>query len=119
MRGFTLIEVLVALAIVAVALLAAVRAIGAMAQANADLRLRLLGQLAAGNRIAELRAATAFPGLGTRSIACPQGKVKLECLEDVKTTPNPLFRRIEVRVYAGADREHILAELVGILPLRR
>lgn len=119
MRGFTLIEVLVALAIVAVALLAAVRAIGAMAEANADLRLRLLARLAADNRIAELRAASAFPGLGARSTACPQGKVRLECLEDVKSTPNPLFRRIEVRVYAGAERDHVLAELVGILPQRR
>ena len=67
MRGFTLIEVLVALAIVAVALLAAVRAAGAMSQANAELRLRLLAQLAADNRIAELRAAGAFPPLGTRT----------------------------------------------------
>jgi len=119
MRGFTLIEVLVALAVVAVALLAAVRAAGSMAQTNAELRLRLLAQLAADNRIAELRAASAFPALGTRSAACPQGKARLECVEEVKSTPNPLFRRVEVRVYAGAERSHMLAELIGILPQRR
>ena len=116
MRGFTLIEVLVALAIVAVALAAGVRAAGTMTRANAELRLKLLAQLAADNRVAELRAANAFPALGTRSVACPQGKTKLECVEEVKSTPNPLFRRVEVRVYANAEHSHTLAELVGILP---
>jgi len=116
MRGFTLIEVLVALAIVAVALSAAVRAVGSMTQANVDLRLKLLAELSADNRVAELRAAAAFPPLGSRTIACPQGRAKLECVEEVKSTPNPLFRRVEVRVYASAEHNRALAELVGILP---
>ena len=119
MRGFTLIEVLVALAIVAVALLAAIRAAGELAQANAELKLRLLAQLAADNRIAELRAAGAFPPLGTRTSPCPQGRSTLQCVEEVKITPNPLFRRVEVRVYASAEASTKLAELVGILAQRR
>jgi general secretion pathway protein I len=117
-RGFTLIEVLVALAIVALALLAAIRAAGSMAQTNAELKLRLLAQLSADNRIAELRAAGAFPPIGTRTSACPQGDARLECVEEVKSTPNPLFRRVEVRVFAAGERE-VLAELVGVLPQRR
>jgi general secretion pathway protein I len=116
MRGFTLIEVLVALAIVAIALAAAIRAAGSMTQANVDLRLKLLAQLSADNRIAELRAAAAFPPIGLRTVSCPQGKAKLECVEEVKSTPNPLFRRVEVRVYPNAERSRMLAELVGILP---
>lgn len=116
MRGFTLIEVLVALAIVAVALLAALRAVGTMAQSSVELELRLLAQVAAENRIAELRAARAFPGIGSRAVSCPQGRVPFECVEEAKATPNPLFRRIEVRVYADAGRDRVLAELIGILP---
>ncbi|HUQ77151.1 MAG TPA: type II secretion system minor pseudopilin GspI [Burkholderiales bacterium] len=116
MRGFTLIEVLVALAIVAVALGAAVRVAGSMTQANVDLRLKLLAQLAADNRIAELRAAAAFPPIGTRSTPCPQGKARLDCVEEVKSTPNPLFRRVEVRVYANSEHTRMLVEMVGILP---
>ena len=115
-RGFTLVEVLVALAIVAVALFAGLRAVGTLARSGAELRLRLLAQISAENRIAELRAARVFPGIGSRTIACPQGRVPLECVEDARATPNPQFRRIEVRVYAGAGREHELAKLVGILP---
>lgn len=116
MRGFTLIEVLVALAIVAVALLAGIRAAGSMTHTNTEIRMRMLAQLAADNRVAELRAAAAFPGLGVRSAACPQGGVPLECVEEVKATPNPLFRRVEVRVYRSGERDGMLAELIGILP---
>jgi general secretion pathway protein I len=116
MRGFTLIEVLIALAIVAVALLAGVRAVGAMAQTNVELKLRLLAQLSADNRIAELRAAGAYPALGVRTVSCRQGRAPLQCVEEVKVTPNPLFRRVEVRVYEGTQRDRMLAELVGILP---
>lgn len=115
-RGFTLIETLVALTIVAVALLAGLRAVGTMAHSGAQLRLRLLAQISAENRIAELHAARAFPGIGSRTVACPQGGVPLECVEEAKATPNPLFRRIEVRVYRGEDRDRLLAELIGILP---
>ncbi len=115
MRGFTLIEVLVALTIVAVALAAAVRAAGSMTQTNVTLKLRVLAQLSADNRIAELRAAGAFPPVGKRTLACPQGDARLECVEEVKSTPNPLFRRIEVRVHASAQPERTLAEMVGIL----
>lgn len=116
MRGFTLIEVLVALGIVAVALLAGVRAAGSMASTNAELRLQLLAQLSAENRLAELRAARAFPAVGARTVACPQAQRALQCVEETKATPNPLFRRVEVRVYEGGERERMLAELVGILP---
>ena len=115
MRGFTLVELLVALGIVAVALLAGLRAVGAMARTSAELELRMLAQVSAENRIAELRAARAFPAVGTRMVPCQQGRVALECVEETKATPNPFFRRIEVRVYPAADRELMLAELVGIL----
>jgi len=115
MRGFTLVELLVALAIVAVALLAGLRAVGAMARTSAELELRMLAQVAAENRIAEMRAAHAFPAVGTRTAACPQGRVVFECVEETKATPDPFFRRIEVRVHAAAERDVILAELIGIL----
>ena len=89
-----------------------------MTHTSAELRLRALATLSADNHIAELRAAAAFPVIGTRTVACPQASARLECVEEVKSTPNPLFRRVEVRVYRDAGREHMLAELIGILPRR-
>ncbi len=114
-RGFTLVEVLVALAIVAVALLACVRAVGAMAQSGVELKLRLLAQLSAGNRIAYLRATSAFPPTGVTIESCPQGEVRFVCEQEVKPTPNEFFQRVEVRVRLASQPEFHFAELVGIV----
>ena len=114
-RGFTLVEVLVALTIVAVALMASVRAVGEMAQSSAELKLRLLAEMSAQNRVALLRATRSFLPTGESSVACPQGNVALVCRQNILATPNPLFQRVEVRVYADGDDAHHLAELVGIL----
>ncbi|UCD67683.1 MAG: type II secretion system minor pseudopilin GspI [Betaproteobacteria bacterium] len=115
LHGFTLVEVLVALAIVATALLASIRAVGEMASSSRALELRLLADMSAQNRIAEVRAAREFLSVGTREFACPQGTIEFVCREDIKPTPNTLFRRIEVRVYIGTDASHHYAEVVGII----
>jgi hypothetical protein len=41
--------------------------------------------------------------------------VALVCRQTILATPNPLFQRVEVRVYIEGDDTHYLAELVGIL----
>lgn len=114
--GFTLVEVLVGLAIAAVALMASIRAVGSMAQTNAALEVRALAQLSAQNRVAELRATGAFPPVGRRTVSCPQGRRQLQCTEDTQPTPNPLFRRVEVRVALTSAPDAVLARLTGILP---
>ena len=57
-RGFTLIEVLIALAIVAVALGAVMRAIGALASDTDMARMRLLALWSADNALGEIRIAS-------------------------------------------------------------
>jgi len=109
----------VALAVVAVALLACVRAVGVMAQSGAELNMRLLAQLSARNQVALLRASKAFPEIGTSTSPCPQGGVELICLREIKGTPNKYFRRVEVRVFSPSMPDWYLAQLVGILPLER
>ncbi|KPK35156.1 MAG: hypothetical protein AMJ66_01980 [Betaproteobacteria bacterium SG8_40] len=113
-RGFTLVEVLVALAIVATALMASLRAVGEMSATSRELELRLLADMSAQNRIAMVRAARQFLPTGTNQFACPQGRIGFVCHEEIKSTPNPLFRRIEVRVYVEGDDEHHYAEVIGI-----
>ena len=115
-RGFTLIEVLVALAIVAVALIAAMRAVGVMAQSGVELHMRVLAQLSARNQIAVLRGTRTFPPVGVTEADCPQGDLALVCRVEIKTTPNEFFRRVEVQVHLRDESDHRLAELIGILP---
>ncbi|MEZ5740218.1 MAG: type II secretion system minor pseudopilin GspI [Burkholderiaceae bacterium] len=109
--GFTLVEVLVALTIAAVALIASVRATGALTNSNADLRARTLAQWSAENRLSEIRVQGLWPNPGERSFDCSQGGVALTCVERVVATPNRYFRRIELNVRDGSD--HRLAQLTG------
>lgn len=113
-KGFTLIEVLVALAIVATALLASLRAVGELAVSSRELELRFLANMSAQNRVATVRAAKQFLPVGSRQFDCPQGKFAFVCHEEIKATPNTLFRRLEVQVYLDGDDSHYLAEVVGI-----
>lgn len=115
--GFTLLEVLVALVIIGVALAAAMR--GAMALTNAaeDARLKLLAALTAENRLLELRLARQRLDLGETALECEQGGIAFACEQSIKSTPNPFFRRVELRVFApgGAERRQ-LAEMMTVLP---
>jgi general secretion pathway protein I len=72
-RGFTLIEVLVALAIIAVAMGAALRATGVMAANNRALQDKTLALLAAQNALTQLRLEQTLPRAGSQTVPCPQG----------------------------------------------
>jgi general secretion pathway protein I len=98
MRGFTMIEVLVALVIIAVALAASLRAVGSLASSEQQLHQRLLAGWSADNTLSVLRLTHSWPELGASSFDCSQGNLPLICTEDVTATPNPLFRRVEVSV---------------------
>jgi len=115
--GFTLIEVLVALTILAVALTAAMRAMGSMVESSASLQQRMLAEFSAENHLASLRLSKTWPEPGTRGYDCPQGGVALWCEETVSGTPNPSFRRVEIAVYPSAGNKSVrLAWLVTLAP---
>lgn len=111
-RGFTLVEVLIAMTIAAVALMAAIRATASLAVNGVELRNRTLAQWSAENRLAQIRIAREWPNPGRRQYDCSQASVSMVCREDVIQTPNPLFRRVEVSVF-DADGSFRLARLVG------
>ena len=98
MAGFTLVEVLVALAIVAVTLIAGLQATSSLtrnAERQAD---RLLAQLCAENALALVRLSQQLPDVGDSTRPCEQAGRVLELRLLVQTTPNPNFRRVEARL---------------------
>ena len=97
-KGFTLLEVLVALVIVGTALGASLRAIGSLTQNSSDLRASMMATWSAENRLSQIRLAREWPELGQRRFDCAQGELQLVCEENVFATPNPFFRRVEVSV---------------------
>ena len=113
--GFTLIEVLVALAIVAVALIAALRVAGQGANNAVDLRARLFAGWVAENRLAEHRARGDWLSLGIQSGSERLGGIEFTWREEVITTPNPAFRRVDIFVFLGPAESRSLAHLAGFV----
>ena len=112
-RGFTLIEVLVALTIVAVALMAGMKASGALtlhAQRQTDV---LLGQMCVENVLHQMRLSRQMPGLGQSSRECPQGMLTYTVALDVQPTPNPNFVRVDALVRNDAEPVLRLTTIVG------
>jgi general secretion pathway protein I len=123
--GFTLLELLVALAVLAIALAAVMRTVGAATRGVEALRLRTLAAWVAENRLAEHRARRDWLPIGRNEGTARQGGLQFRWREDVRATPNGQFRRIEVRVLAddGASSadvrpdsgDHALARVEGFL----
>lgn len=112
-RGFTLIEVLVALGIVAVALAAGVRATGSLtrnAERQSDL---LLGHLCAENALVNVRLSRQMPAVGENTSVCEQAGRSLAVKLSVQPTPNPNFLRVEAQVLDGQARILALSTVVG------
>jgi general secretion pathway protein I len=114
-RGFTLLEVLVALAILAIAM-AAVSRTASSSIRNADaLRTRVIADWVAQNRLATHQALNDWPSPGIQTGSEDQAGQTYPWQEEVISTPNPTMRRIVVSVYAPDDAKLRLRELTGYL----
>jgi general secretion pathway protein I len=101
--GFTLIEVLVALAIVAIALVAGLQATSALTRNVLRQSDVLLGQICAENELIRIRLSRQLPDVGESNLSCEQGGRTLQVTTSVRPTPNPQFRRVDAQVSdAGA-----------------
>ena len=113
-----MLEVLVAMVVIGVVLLAAVRGATSLTNSARDARAKLLAVLAAENRIQELRlAGPKVVVIGENRQDCPQGGLQFVCEQSIQSTPNPFFKRVQVRVLnsdAGVEREY--AQLMAVLP---
>ena len=113
LRGFTLIEVLVALAIVAVALAAGMRAITQSADGATLLKAHTLALWVAENRLALAQLEEPAPATGTTQGDDIQAGVRFAWRRIVAASPNPSFRRVEIVVEQIDAPGYALARLVG------
>ncbi len=112
-RGFTLIEVLVALGIVAITLMAGLQATAALtrqAQRQSDF---LLAQTCAENELIKVRLTRQMPGVGDSSGTCEQAGQVFTVAMSVRPTPNPNFRRLDTQVLIGETPVLRLSTVVG------
>jgi general secretion pathway protein I len=97
-RGFTLIEVLVALAIVAVTLGAGIKAAGALSNNAERLTDVSLAQWCADNQLIGLKLARPTLSIGDSDFTCEQFGRSYPGKLIVRPTPNPNFRRVDVQI---------------------
>lgn len=114
-RGFTLIEVLVALAVLGIALAAAVRASLSVSEGSLLLHRHLAGGWVAQNHLNRYIAAGQFPATGTNEGQETQAGMDFAWRETVSATPNKAFRRVEVRVFKPGDSQHADIVLIGYI----
>jgi len=111
--GFTLVEVLVALAITAMALGAGLKAAGALTDNAQRLGDVTSAHWCADNALVGLRLAQQFPGTGDADFACSQLGREFRGVLRTQTTPNPNFRRIDALVMDAQG--NVLATISTVL----
>jgi len=113
-RGFTLIEVLMALTVLAIALAAVLRTVGQSIDLTVNLRDRQLASWVAQNRLIAHQLQNDWLSPDTTEGTVELSGREWRWREQVLTTPDPALRRIEIEIRA-ATGEQRLARLVGFL----
>lgn len=102
--GFTLIEVLVALAIVAITLGAGIKAAGALADNAERLTDASLGQWCADNQLTGLKMQKVSLPVGDSDFICEQLGRTYKGKLVVRQTPNREFRRVDAQIFTEDGR---------------
>jgi general secretion pathway protein I len=103
-RGFTLIEIVVAVAVLAFAMGAVISAMARYAQNSAYIREKTVALWVAHNKLTELEFEGAYPEIGKSDGDAEMGGVKWRWYQIVSETPDENLRRVEIRVREqGAD----------------
>lgn len=103
-RGFTLMEMLVAVAVLAIALGAIIGNGSRFAGSAASLRDKSLALFVARNRMTEIELGKAWPALGKANEDVELGDVKWTWRSEVQATQDPSLRRVDIRVEKKGDK---------------
>lgn len=111
-KGFTLLEVLVAMVILSVSLLAAIKVVTEVTRSASYMQDKTIAQWVAMNKIAEMRLAKGLPGdgrsEGEEEMAGRNWKWKI----NFKKTAYPAVREAEVEVRQGNESKDDPATIV-------
>jgi general secretion pathway protein I len=115
--AFTLVEVLVALALLAVALAAGMRALAQSADGAGTLKARTLALWVAQNQLAQAQLAPAAASSARGETV--QAGARFVWEVRAGGTPNPAFRRLDITVAAADEPGYALARLTGYVAVPR
>jgi general secretion pathway protein I len=113
--GFSLIEVLVALSIIAVSVLASNRVGLNVLNTSNYLKLKLSADWVAQNRLETHYIYKDWLPSGVLRGQEVQAGIVFNWVEEITDTPNPAFKKVVVNVFERSNPEHSLRRLVGFL----
>lgn len=119
-RGFTLVEIMVALAIFAVVSSALIKNVGMAARQSGVLQERTIAYWVAENHLSRIRLRAhgeepEFPAIGTDRLGVTMADREWMLRVDVQGTENELVRRVDVEVLSGEGGDESLATLTGFV----
>jgi general secretion pathway protein I len=109
-----MVEVLVALFIVSITLIAGIKASGTLLQSAERQRNNLMAQLCVDNYLIAIRLSRQLPGTGEQLSACEQASQTITLRAQINTTPNPSFRRVDIQAF---DRDTPILRVSTVLGL--
>ncbi len=113
--GFTLVEVLVSLAILSIVLGALIQTAGANASNAARLRDRAVAEWVASNRLAELQLSQSFPEIGSRTGDEEMFGTRWFWKTIVQKVEDDDLRRVDIEVRRIEDSKNPIITIAGFV----
>ena len=114
-RGFTLLEVLIALTIISLSLGALISTSGSQASSAGYLKQKTIAHWVAMNEITQLQIENDFPGKGDSKGSTEMAGIEWYWTRTVKETEDENSRQVEIKIYLDEARESSLTRLIGYL----
>jgi general secretion pathway protein I len=114
-QGFTLLEAMVALVIVALGMMAVNTQLNRYAAAAVYTEQKTLASWIASNKLTELSVAPTWPELGEHDEDVEFAGQKWRCSIKVQETPVMNLHRVDVSVYLATDPEHLVHKVTGLI----
>lgn len=113
--GFTLLEVMVALIIVSLGMMAVSAQLGRFAAASYEMEQKTLASWIASNKITELSIAREWPELGTQQDEIEFANRSWLLRTEVSETDVDNLRRVDVFVMRADEPEEVVRRLMGFV----
>ncbi|CUT17220.1 MULTISPECIES: type II secretion system minor pseudopilin GspI [Candidatus Ichthyocystis] len=113
-HGFTLLEVLVAVVLVAIALIAGQRSVSQSLNVFSFVKQHQIAVWVAQNQASVLYAGHVWPDLGQMSFDCSDMGVRFTCRRRVSSTEDSLFREAEFCVFSADNHSRLICLSVVI-----
>lgn len=114
-RGFTLVEILVALLVLGIALSAVISTMARQADNAAHIRDKTIALILAHNRLAEFQLEATWPQTGRSKGEIELNGVDWQWTALVQETQDEALRRIDIEISAPGQEEGFSAHVSGFL----